>query len=765
MDEASKVHKAIRSELAKRQPDYAKLANLYDGLANAEEDRVRFSVEASHINRLGLELVGRRETALSELIKNAYDADATKVDVLLENFSSVDGTMTISDNGVGMTRETIRTAWMRLSTNSKSGETESPGFGRPRAGRKGIGRFATQRLGKKLILETCTKGSGVGLRATFNWDADYVEGRDLSTIWTEIEEFECLASESGTKLVIPELRDRWTSANLKNVWKSILFLQPPFPITGTENRRQAKAAKGATDPGFQVEINGSDEDGREEIVSLENNLLQYALAQITANIDKRGKATFRLDSPILDASEKIVSERKFLLTGPVKLEARYFIYGRGSVPGISARLAKGLGTQYGGIRIHRNSFRVPPYGEPNDDWLALDRDVGRRNILPPANNSNFFGHIEIDGTENLLLEETSSREGLVENEALEELRYFARSALEWAVLRVAAIRGRKQKATQKDHTTTEPKATEAVDASLSNLSETIEDLSDKISDENAYEQLKAAIASTRTSVSSAISLAEQAHQAERERNIEYESMLRVLASLGLSISVFGHEIKSATSLSSGAFSLLNIKIKEIAEKAKRDEIQSVAAKLKSAVERVFDLGGYIEDLTSYANSRKMSPVPVQGAIRRFTDQFSSYMDRYSVQFDHAVEPKGLRTCQMHSSEFDSVLFNLLTNSMKAFQRVDTRTPKILIRARRDKSHIVLRFEDNGHKIAAKDRDHIFDAFYTTTEFSQDDVAGPGTGLGLKIVSDIAESYGGQITLAEPSKGYITCFEVTLRSNQ
>jgi hypothetical protein len=38
-----------------------------------------FSVDAGLIDRLGRELVGRAETALSELVKNAYDADATKV--------------------------------------------------------------------------------------------------------------------------------------------------------------------------------------------------------------------------------------------------------------------------------------------------------------------------------------------------------------------------------------------------------------------------------------------------------------------------------------------------------------------------------------------------------------------------------------------------------------------------------------------------------------------------------------------------------------
>ncbi len=764
MDTTKKIQESIQSELAKEQPSFSKLANLYDGLADTEEGKIRFSVEASHINRLGLELVGRRETALSELIKNAYDADATQVDVLLEDCSSVGGTMTITDNGEGMSREAIRFAWMRLSTSSKAGQIESPGFGRPRAGRKGIGRFATQRLGTQLVLETSVAGSTVGSRATFNWDEDYIEGRSLSTIWTDIEEFDCSEGESGTKLIIHALRDAWSDANLRRVWKSILFLQPPFPLADRYGDHSVEDEKPQSDPGFHVEINGSDKGGTTVIASLENDLLQYALAEITAEIDKDGAAVFRLYSKTLDASEEFISNQKFWLTGPLKLQARYFIFGGKSVPGISAKLALQIGDEFGGIRIHRNSFRVSPYGEPHNDWLGLDMDVARRAILPAANNRNFFGHVEIDETENPLLEETSSREGLVENEAHDELRVFARSALEWAVLRIAAIRGRKQTATQKGFVVPEKKASEVVESSFSELIETVDEMDSGFSDDASRKKMQTAISMLKTNIVNVVHNTERMHQEERVRNIQYESMLRVLASLGLSISVFGHEIKSATSLSSGTFSVLKLRIEKVAAELLRANLNESADKLQLAVKRVFDLGGYIEDLTSYTATRKMMPVPVLGSIERFTNQFSSYLDRYSVEFHSDVQPKGLRTCEMHSSEFDSVLFNLLTNSMKAFQRAGTKQPKVLIEARREDGLVVVRFQDNGHEISAADQDQIFDAFYTTTEFSSDDIAGPGTGLGLKIVSDIAESYGGSIQLSPPSAGYITCFQVAFRAN-
>ncbi len=75
-------------------------------------------------------------------------------------------------------------------------------------------------------------------------------------------------------------------------------------------------------------------------------------------------------------------------------------------------------------------------------------------------------------------------------------------------------------------------------------------------------------------------------------------------------------------------------------------------------------------------------------------------------------------------------------------------------ARQEGTYIVVGFEDNGTGIPENQQDQIFDAFYTTTLTAEDDgVSGPGTGLGLKIVSDIAKSYGGNVSVVEPSEGF------------
>ena len=145
------LKKNLQAELSKEKIDFQKVAQLSQNILDSDRDSVRFSIDAKHIHRLGFELVGKQETALSELIKNAYDADATNVNIEFKDYSKAGGVLIIKDDGSGMTERDIRNSWMRISTDYKETNTISSHFGRSRAGRKGIGRFAVERLGKRLI--------------------------------------------------------------------------------------------------------------------------------------------------------------------------------------------------------------------------------------------------------------------------------------------------------------------------------------------------------------------------------------------------------------------------------------------------------------------------------------------------------------------------------------------------------------------------------------------------------------------------------------
>ena len=163
MDQRAELLVALQKALQQDKVDVSHVLALSTELAKNDPDTVRFFADAGLIRRLGYELVSRQETAVSELVKNAYDADATIVDLIFSDTDMPGGTLEIQDNGTGMTREDLVEGFMRLSSISKVREPISPLHKRSRAGRKGIGRFAVQRLGERLTVTTtnerCPKGT------------------------------------------------------------------------------------------------------------------------------------------------------------------------------------------------------------------------------------------------------------------------------------------------------------------------------------------------------------------------------------------------------------------------------------------------------------------------------------------------------------------------------------------------------------------------------------------------------------------------------
>ena len=118
-----------------------------------------FTVSARTAKLIGQENFANAQGAVTELVKNSYDADAKKVILRFENSDSIGGTLAIDDDGIGMTREQLVTGFMRISSTDKLHNPLSERYKRKRSGQKGIGRFAVQRLGGKLTITTQTFAS------------------------------------------------------------------------------------------------------------------------------------------------------------------------------------------------------------------------------------------------------------------------------------------------------------------------------------------------------------------------------------------------------------------------------------------------------------------------------------------------------------------------------------------------------------------------------------------------------------------------------
>jgi HSP90 family molecular chaperone len=134
-----------------------------------DEGTLRFSIESRILRELGERLVKQPEVAILELVKNAYDADAT-ICTIDHKFPN---SLTIEDDGVGMTLDRFCNGWMRIGTSLKESSGKSEKYKRMITGEKGIGRFAVRFLGRKLHLESVAYDRARKLKtlliAEFDW--------------------------------------------------------------------------------------------------------------------------------------------------------------------------------------------------------------------------------------------------------------------------------------------------------------------------------------------------------------------------------------------------------------------------------------------------------------------------------------------------------------------------------------------------------------------------------------------------------------------
>jgi HSP90 family molecular chaperone len=115
-----------------------------------------FTVDTHLFRELGELLVGRDSTALIELIKNAYDADATQVLVYGESLNNPSrGFIKVQDNGIGMSTDDFANGFLRIASRTKEeNDRRSLTFNRRYTGAKGIGRLAAHKLARFLKIES-----------------------------------------------------------------------------------------------------------------------------------------------------------------------------------------------------------------------------------------------------------------------------------------------------------------------------------------------------------------------------------------------------------------------------------------------------------------------------------------------------------------------------------------------------------------------------------------------------------------------------------
>ena len=290
------------------------------------DDLLSFQVDSSLLVQLGEQLVARRSIALAELVKNAYDADATQVRVVMQDVKTPSGSILVDDNGVGMTLDEVRTGWMRVATTAKARNPFSPVYGRARAGSKGIGRFAARRLGGILLLSSIAQysdGTKRCLEIEFNWRDDFVAGTDIGATKVAYVLKDVPASTpTGTALLIEDLgSETWDESDVEDLQRDLLSLTPPFevaePLATTQSDR--------IDPGFSVHLEAPEFPGLGG--EIKDHFLEAAWGVLTGHVGPDGRPHYALQ--VRKTGKQVTfspSDVIYRSVGQVSLKVHFMVY-------------------------------------------------------------------------------------------------------------------------------------------------------------------------------------------------------------------------------------------------------------------------------------------------------------------------------------------------------------------------------------------------------------------------------------------------------
>ena len=403
-----------------------------------------FRPRARMLQLLGDELIASDRLAVFELVKNAYDADANEVTVRLDTSRLRKPSITVNDDGCGMTLDDIQSIWLvpgdEHRKQQRLSRQRTPKHHRLPLGEKGLGRFAVHKLGNHIELVTRAHDAEECVVA-IDWNKLIAHPfLDEAPVTIGVREPQVFTnSTTGTRIQISELRTVWRRGEVRRLHNQITSICSPFEEPGS-------FTAGLDVPGHEDWLAGLPDVRtilerafwRFSFVLQDGSFeWDYQFRKIPGlNLEgrkKQGNEKLRLPSSGSrpKTSNRLVADESTTAgIGPIRGE--FYVYDRDKailshMPHQQA-IANYL-DETGGIRVYRDGIRVYNYGEQGDDWLGLDlrrvntptRRISRNIVLGAV-------HLSLENSTELI--EKTNREGFVDNDACQRLRTIILGALE-----------------------------------------------------------------------------------------------------------------------------------------------------------------------------------------------------------------------------------------------------------------------------------------------------------------------------------------------
>lgn len=660
---------------------------------NQEEPRsglVEFRPRARLLKVIGSELISDDVLAVTELVKNAHDADASCVVVEFRGVASAAGEIVVRDDGFGMDLATLLGHWMQPAATSKAGSSSrfTPS-GRRMLGEKGVGRFAADKLGGQLELISRRKGQRDEVVALFDWDDfdnDVLLMSEVKSRW-ELRPATVLPTH-GTILRIARPRALWNERMFRRLSTRLSRLRSPFRDGGN----------------FTIRIE-SDEFPQYS-GEMRADVLERAPYRIEAQFD--GNETVEINVNGTKSVQHLWNGTSDLRCGPVKIRIFGFDLETEAVARVGPRMeVRAWLREWSGICVYRDGFRVWPYGEPHDDWLRLDQRRVNNPVVRLSNNQ-VVGFVEISRDGNSDLTDQTNREGLIHNRAYEDLRrllYFVLQILET------------ERQTRRHPTVPVTASTRTQERHDDSIAAALTRLARKVDPSTRTELLKLAVRSTESA---------GRQETSHKRFLEGYSDLAALgqAAIGLSRSLQPH------------LDLLRETADGIRNRAGRSSRRSTVAavdQLAQTINIIADRLAMVGPMEADANHRRRA-LDVTSELTIFKELMEPVLRPAGVEMKITADSADVVRIEMRPETFHRLLYILATNSLDWVHGV--RLPRIRISARRSGQKCEIIFSDNGPGIPGAAADRVFEPLFSGKE--------GGRGMGLTIARTIVQLHGGEI---------------------
>lgn len=677
-----------------------------------------FKLRARLLKLLGEELIGSQHLAIFELVKNAYDADADKVTVSINNpLNKEKATISILDNGTGMTIQTIENEWLELGTDNKEKAVEAniltKKYKRLPLGAKGVGRFAAYKLGNTLTVYTKTKEDGEYKLMVDIKEA--LKNKYIDEVIVSIEKIEKdserIKTETGTEVIISNLLNPLDRRTVLSLNREFLTIMSPFEYWGYKNKKIDKSFK------IDLVCEEFEEDIKEISLKEIINSSMYRFKFIFEKGKLSYKYKFAPNTQLQQAAnllersiEETDQDLKLLLkTDPVKAPSYYENLGK--IEGIfyvydfdtnimqyynNKQTLKEYTKSNSGVRVYRGGVRVYNYGVIGNDWLELDQD----RIDNPSkyiSNRLIMGGIELESNTIKVLREKTNREGFIEDDEYEKFKETIRAIL-------AEFNSYREKDKEHLRLATDKKYKET----LVDIKNPIEDLRHAISKEKITK-----------SVEREISKVEKSYN--QMRDVMLKSGLT-----GLNTAVAVHEIEKTlfrlkNAITAGNKDLIKIEI-------------NMALRLIDGISDLFKK----DPVKKY----KVTDV-IKDVLNLSEDRFK----RHNINFVCPLLKKEQTDIEltMPRRMILSSLMNLIDNSVywlsvRWYTDADQNKKQICISLDEINGSPAIVVSDTGIGFPKGDWSELFRPFVTTKPM------GIGMGLGLYYVKTVMDSLGGEVLI-------------------